>query len=674
MSEISKGTGEAAHISDDSQVVVFRLSEEEFGLDIHNVREIVRLPGITPIPRAPEYVAGICNLRGNVLPVISTRTRFLMESAEHTDHTRLLVVESAGILSSMVVDSVREVMRISDASLEPPPAVCKGVEREFLSGVLKVDEGKRLILMLDLNEVLAVGAVSSDSEGKTVSPASEAKSAKTAKKKAEEEKQLVSFRVAGDEYAFDIANVREILKITEITSVPNVPSHVRGLFTIRNNLLPIIDLREMLGLPGLISERSDFLDQGFEDDLHWTENLRHMLESGSFPAGIPDPRESSFGKWIESYKTTSIEVDVVVKALKKARAALYASGTKVLELGKSDKNAALACLEEKTLPLLKVVSDTCGRFKKTLEKHICEDQRALVVEAENMTVGFLVDWVDEVIRVPVSVIDETPALASSDRNELKAVAKLDEGRRLIMIMDENALVSSETSDMLRKKMKKQSTGEGEENENMKSLAQQSMDEVQMVTFTIAGEEYGIPIMQVQEINRASDITAVPRAPKFIDGMTNLRGNVIPVINVRSLFGLEDMDVSDRTRIIIVDIGGGKTGLRVDDVNEVLRLSRQDIENTPNIVMTGGVNHFMEGVCKIDGGRRMVMLLNVEKILDEEELKALNAISESPGGKKLSSPVPVPKAAPAKNGVSKKAPEKKAEPRKTVRKKKLEIDE
>jgi len=112
--------------SDEGQVVVFRLAEEEFGVDINNVKEIVRLPDITPIPRSPEYVAGICNLRGNVLPVIDTRNRFSMETEATTDHTRLLVVESGGVQTSLIVDSVREVMRMHDAHKEPPPPCLPG--------------------------------------------------------------------------------------------------------------------------------------------------------------------------------------------------------------------------------------------------------------------------------------------------------------------------------------------------------------------------------------------------------------------------------------------------------------------------------------------------------------------------------------------------------------------
>jgi len=148
----------------------------------------------------------------------------------------------------------------------------------------------------------------------------------------------------------------------------------------------------------------------------------------------------------------------------------------------------------------------------------------------------------------------------------------------------------------------------------------------LVTFSIGKEEYGIRIMQVQEINRLADVTHVPRAPYFVDGMTNLRGNVIPVINIRRLFNLEERDADDRTRVIIVDIGGNKTGLRVDAVKEVLRLSRNDIDPAPAIVTENGAGKLMQGICKIENGNRMVVLLDVSELLDIKELKTLQSLT------------------------------------------------
>ncbi|MBF0201059.1 MAG: chemotaxis protein CheW, partial [Desulfamplus sp.] len=572
---------DARRTSDEGQCVVFQLSEEEFAVDINRVKEIVRLPDITPIPRSPDFVSGICNLRGSVLPVIDTRCRFSMPAGDVTDQTRLLVVESGGVQTSLLVDNVREVLRIKESAIEPPPAVCRGIDREFLTGVVKINKGERLIMMLNLAELIAVDVKKQESSQTLLQGRAERAMEGKDEGTGTEEEQLVSFRVAQDEYAFDIARVSEILKVSHISAVPNVPGYVLGLFTIRNHLLPILDMRGLLGLPSLISERYAMLDRAMEAEEKWASSLLGTLDSGKRYAGNLDSRKTVFGRWLEGYNTSSVELELIAKRLKRERAELYVTALKLMESrgggGEGKSVDSTNHLRERFQALLKVVMGTIGELKESMAAHIREDQRTMVVECETMTIGFLVDWVDEVLRIPRSVIDKTPAMAASRKKELKSVAKLDDGRRLIMIMDESALVSGETRELLSDMGSRTAdTLEGTGKTGGRSIAQQSIDEEQMVTFSINGEEYGIRIMQVQEINRISEITHIPRAPHFIDGMTNLRGNVIPVINVRRLFDLEEREVDDRTRIIIVDINGNRTGLRVDQVNEVLRLSRQDI--------------------------------------------------------------------------------------------------
>ncbi len=646
--QMSASSNNSQISSDEGQCVVFQLSGEEFAVDINNVKEIVRLPNITPIPRSPAFVSGICNLRGSVLPVIDTRLRFSMKPQDVTDQTRLLVVESSGVQTSLLVDNVREVLRIRETAIEPPPAVCKGVDREFLTGVVKMNKGERLIMMLNLNELIAVD-LSRISSKQAAAGSVKSDSDKSKSDSVSEEEQLVSFRVADDEYAFDIAKVSEILKVSHISAVPNVPDYVLGLFTIRNHLLPILDMRRLLGLPTLISERQSMLDQAVESEKRWASDILNSLESGKKFSGTFDSKKTSFGRWLESYNTSSVELEIVAKRLKRERAEFYSLGKKIVESGVSlnkisaakiggakDEalySADLSQVIDQFNALSNVVASTIQELKNRMAAHIREDQRTMVVECQSMTIGFLVDWVDEVLRIPRSVIDKTPAMAASRKKEIRSVAKLDSGDRLIMIMDESAVVSEETMDML-SDMKSGSANELKTGKSEgKSIAQQSIDEEQMVTFSINNEEYGIRIMQVQEINRISEITHIPRAPHFIDGMTNLRGNVIPVINVRRLFDLEEREADDRTRIIIVDIGGTKTGLRVDQVNEVLRLSKQDIEETPSIVTEDSTSRLMQGICKINDGKRMIVLLDVSEILDQKELKHLKQMAKSGGSDK-----------------------------------------
>jgi purine-binding chemotaxis protein CheW len=155
---------------------------------------------------------------------------------------------------------------------------------------------------------------------------------------------------------------------------------------------------------------------------------------------------------------------------------------------------------------------------------------------------------------------------------------------------------------------------------------QELSEVQLVTFMLGAEDYGVPISQIQEIDRLAKITKVPKAAQFIEGITNLRGEVIPVLDTRKRFDLEVKPSDDRTRIIIVDLGGVKTGLVVDSVREVLSLARKDIAPPPEAIGSGIEPQFISGIGKVDAGKRIIVLLDVEKILSRQEQTHLSELT------------------------------------------------
>ena len=134
------------------QLVSFHLGGEEFGLDILQVQEIIRMMDMTRVPNSPEFVEGVINLRGKVIPVIGLRKRFGLEDHPHDTQTRIVVVEVNGTVVGFVVDSVSEVLRIPADTVEPPPRLIK-VDRDYVSGVGKLDN--RLLLMLDVNRLMS---------------------------------------------------------------------------------------------------------------------------------------------------------------------------------------------------------------------------------------------------------------------------------------------------------------------------------------------------------------------------------------------------------------------------------------------------------------------------------------------------------------------------------------
>ncbi len=145
----------AAADGDILQLVTFHVGDEEFGVDILAVREINRMMAITRVPHAPEFVEGVVNLRGQVIPVVDLRTRFQLDVVAHDKSTRIVVVELSEKVVGFLVDSVSEVLRIPRDLIEPPPPIVGSVDSEYIQAVVKLDD--RLLILLDLQKLLSGG-------------------------------------------------------------------------------------------------------------------------------------------------------------------------------------------------------------------------------------------------------------------------------------------------------------------------------------------------------------------------------------------------------------------------------------------------------------------------------------------------------------------------------------
>ncbi len=140
----------------EEHVVIFKLADEYYALDIQAVQEIVRMQTITSIPGADFWVEGITNLRGRVVPVIDLRKRCGVPASEYTPETRIVVVSSSTGMVGLIVDAVSEVMRIPGDQVEPPSAIVAGPENGYLRGVAKLED--RLVSLVDLEGVLPASA------------------------------------------------------------------------------------------------------------------------------------------------------------------------------------------------------------------------------------------------------------------------------------------------------------------------------------------------------------------------------------------------------------------------------------------------------------------------------------------------------------------------------------
>ena len=134
------------------QIISFKVGDEEYGLEILSVKEVIRIREITKLPKAPDFVRGVINLRGDVIPIIDLRAKFGLPVRQYSDMTRVIVVEVDDKLMGMVVDGVSHVIRIRDDQIVPPPTLVGGISADYIRGVGKLEE--QLIVLLNIGKIL----------------------------------------------------------------------------------------------------------------------------------------------------------------------------------------------------------------------------------------------------------------------------------------------------------------------------------------------------------------------------------------------------------------------------------------------------------------------------------------------------------------------------------------
>lgn len=144
--------------------------------------------------------------------------------------------------------------------------------------------------------------------------------------------------------------------------------------------------------------------------------------------------------------------------------------------------------------------------------------------------------------------------------------------------------------------------------------------VQVIVFRLGEERYGVDISQVREIIRPSQITRIPNAPDFVEGVINLRGQITTIVNLRKRFGMSPKPIDNDTRIIVVEHNNAIIGMMVDTVNEVKYLPQRDIEALPSIITAREEARFLKGVGKLPDG--LLILIDLNKVLNEGEVEGI----------------------------------------------------
>ncbi len=499
-----------------NQYVTFQVADEVFGFSMSAVLEIIRLPDTVRVPLTPTALVGLANLRGSVLPVLDLRQILQFEPGENNNATRVIITD-VGNPVGLVVDRVAQVVDVDPELIDAGDKIQSSINTDLIVGVIKSEGGGPLIQLLNPKQLI-IQQFDSVSAATTRLVGANGQQVHVADQEIENEdtKQLVSFTVDNQEYAFDLMEVEEIVRVPdEVSKVPQTDSHVLGLIDLRGRLLPLVSLRQMFALP---------------------------------------------------------------------------------------------------------------------ETPLSETNRILVISVHRLgggkhSIGLVVDDIKEVITISKELQEDVPALlADGDDDTIAGICRLENGRRLVSVLHSESLFAHpDVQEALGTSENKESADV--ETENHQQNFEQDEDVTQLVIFKLGAQEYGVSIDDVQEITRIPDkLDKVPKTASFIEGMANLRGTVLPVLDMRSRFEMEKLPTSEQQRIVVLNLAGTKTGFIVDSVTEVLRLQHNQIENAPSL--SEDQARIMGHVVNLKEQKRMIQVLTAKELLSENEITAIdNNLSE-----------------------------------------------
>jgi purine-binding chemotaxis protein CheW len=490
-------------------------------------------------------------------------------------------------------------------------------------------------------------------------------------------RQFVTF-IAGDEvFAVDMAPVQEIIRVPSVVRVPLAPDTLDGLANLRGKVLPIISLRRIFGF-----EEQDYNDSTRAIVIDLGQPLGFVVDRVASVVGVEISKiedVSSISGTVDTELLTGLLKDVgghaMIMVLDFAKLianefsdiAKLSTSTAAQSLLRQEENAVDAKFSDE----LQLVSFTVAEQEYAIsiedvqeivqvpeniihvphsDSHVLgvmtlrqrmlplvslrkmfnlpfhaadEHSRIVVVAVGNSSVGVVMDTVNEVLRVSKNNVDAMPSMLArdGDMSEISEICRLDDGKRLVSIISaENMFRHSAVREAL-------NSIDQVQDESMSSNADKAgiEDDEQMVVFRLDREEFGVPIESVQEIVRVPEqLTHVPKSPDFVEGVINLRGAVLPVIDQRRRLGLPTIERTEQQRIMVFLFDGLRTGFIVDSVAEVLKVPKSAIEPAPNL-STSQMN-LISRVANLEKQKRLILLIEPSQLLEAHDRAGLAAFS------------------------------------------------
>jgi purine-binding chemotaxis protein CheW len=488
----------AAEQTASNRFLTFRIDEQIYALRSDDVTEVIRVPGMARVPQSPIALLGLANLRGSVLPVAGLREMLGRTSTSDFSTARAIVLD-IGAPVALVVDSVANLESISPAQIETNQKEIGTEGAEKLLGAFTVGSGKQVAKILDVKAMLE-SAFSSLSRIKrqqlNVGTGTRLKTEGSARKKTE---MLVTFEVAGQEFALPLDAVHEILPLPPaLTAVARAEAVVLGVTSVRDTLVPLLSLRGLLGFAA-----------------NQTSNER---------------------------------------------------------------------------------------------------EKVVVIKLGGAQIGLVADQARAIVAADPEFMDPIPpviAARTGGESRIRSVYRGEAGRRLISILSPDQIFREDV-------MQKLTAGRQANPEPEAPSAAPIREELIALVFRLGDDEFGIPIDAVVEVAQVpARITRVPKTPKFLEGVVNLRGEVLPVVDQRRRFDLPKLENNEKRRLVIIKTERHRAGLIVDSVSDVLRTGRENVAPPPELT-DEKTARLVHGVINLERANRMVLLLDPTELLTRAE--------------------------------------------------------
>jgi len=498
------------------------------------------------------------------------------------------------------------------------------------------------------------------------------------------EQHFVVFQIADGAFALRLDDVGEIVRMPRLAQMPLAPRSLLGLANLRGVALPVVSVRRLLGWPDAPpDEATRLVVMGRGAPVAFmVDRIHHLLAIPQEQIERADAAAGSVNPDLLAGAIKGAEGDSTIKILDPARllrkefAQLGRGGprahagatTTAIADTETERRQRVSLVslvlaqQEYALPLDRVReiiplpeqisevprSETAVLGVVTLRDRLLplvslrallgmpshverkERGKVVVMAVGGGSVGMVADGTREILRVDPDMIDPAPALLTRGAGdaEISAICRLEGGKRLVAVLSPDRLLRSE---LMARVLADQSGDE----DTQSATKEHAMDDEQFVVFKLGDQDYGLPIGAVEEIaRRPASITRIPKAPKFIDGVMNLRGAVVPIIDLRRRFELGAREPSGSQRILVLAVRERKAGFMVDGVSEVLKVPAEFIRPAPEL--SREQMRLIGRVANLDLQGRMILLIDPAHLLDQVEEDALIAFARANRDRALAS--------------------------------------